>query len=186
MASLQEALRQAGLSESKPKSKKESPRRERRASPNKKSDRPQSKKPSSEMDLADAYRLRQLAEKQEAEQRKKDKLAAQEARRQRNLAVEKIIKDQACNDRQAELPRYFEYRGKIRRVLCTEDQRDALNAGGLAVVVFKGGALLVAPGIAEEVAKLAPDLVPVITQTDAAPPEESSDDYPPVPDDLMW
>lgn len=186
MATLREALQQAGLSESKQKSKKESPRRERRASPNKKSDRSQAKKPSSEMDLADAYRLRQLAEKQETEQRKKDKLAAQEARRQRNIAVEKIIKDRACNDPQAELPRYFEYRGRIRRVLCTEDQRDALNAGRLAVVMFKGGALLVAPGIAEEVSKIAPDLVPVIAQTDALEPEHPSDDYPPVPDDLMW
>ncbi len=183
MGSLQEALLKAGLSESK---KERSPRRERRAGANHVPKQARKKNPKSEMDLADAYRLRQLAEKQEAEQKKKDKLAAQEARRQRNLTIEKIIKDQACNDPNAEVPRYFEYRGRIRRVLCTEQQRDALNAGELAVVLFKGGALLVAPKVADEVAKLAPDLVPLISQDDTPDPESHTDDYPPVPDDLMW
>lgn len=185
MSSLKDALLQAGLSSSK----------KERSRPVRKHHKPQhakSKKKAGrdrileETDLARAYRARQHAEKQDAEQKKKAKLAQQEARRQRNLALDKILKDQLLNDPQADCPRYFQYRDRIRRVLCTPDQRQALNEGQLALVVFKGGPKLVSLETARQVRELAPDLVPDLSAEVSQTDPSDEHDYPPVPDDLMW
>jgi len=178
MGSLQDALRQAGLADSKKKKKPQQPQRGAIASNN---------KPSSEsIDLAKAYRLRQAEEKRALEQKKKDKIAAQEARRRRNLELEKILKDQSLNEEGAQCARFFEYKGKVRRVWCTESQRDAIGKELLAIVLFRGSPLLVAPDVAQKVATIAPDLVVDLSQTGQSQETDSGDDYPPVPDDLMW
>lgn len=181
MGSLKDALLEAGLS---------SPKKERRRPAAKAPHSEAKKKPnrdhlSQEVDLAQAYRARQQAEKKEAEEKKQAKLAEQEARRQRNRAIDEILKDQILNDAEADCPRYFQYRTRIRRVMCTPEQRQALNDGALAVVVFRGGPKLVSVEAAERVAKLAPNLVPDLSAA-VSQAEPADDDYPPIPDDLMW
>ena len=179
MSSLRDALRQAGLSESKKRDKRAKPRRGQGGA---------KRQPTAtaEVDLAEAYRARRLAEKQETAQKKQAKLAAQEARRQRNLALEAILKDQSLNAADADVARFFEYGGRIRRVLCTAEQRNKLNAGELAVVMFRGRALLVTPIIAQQVAALAADAVPDLTSDEPSQDKDEDEGYPPVPDDLIW
>lgn len=185
MGSLKDALLEAGLSSSKKERSRPAAKRTKpqRAKPKQKAVRDRVLE---ETDLARAYRARQQAEKQDAEQKKKAKLAQQEARRQRNLALEEILKDQLLNDPEADCPRYFQFRERIRRVLCTPEQRQALNEGQLAVVVFKGGPKLVPLETARQVLELAPDLVPDLSAKVSQSDPLDEHDYPPVPDDLMW
>ena len=190
MSSLKDALLKAGLSSSKkeptrPHAQHNKPNRGK-PQQGKKVKKPRRDRVSDETDLARAYRARQRAEKQEAEQKKKAKLAEQEARQQRNIALEGILKDQLLNDLEADCPRYFQYRGRIRRVLCTPQQRQALNDGKLAVVVFRGGPKLVSLEVANKVTELAPDLVPDLSTEVSQTEPADEHDYPPVPDDLMW
>ena len=179
MSSLRDALRQAGLSESKKRNKRDKARRGR-------DEAKRQPTATADVDLAEAYRARRLAEKQETAQKKQAKLAAQEARRQRNLALEAIVKDQSLNTADADVARFFEYGGRIRRVLCTPEQRNKLNAGELAVVMFRGRALLVTPTIAQQVAAVAADAVPDLASDEPSQVKDEDAGYPPVPDDLIW
>lgn len=135
-------------------------------------------------DLERAWAARQRAEKAEKERAKQARLADQEARRKRNLELDRIVDGQAQNRDDAELPRYFEHLGRIRRVLCTTAQRDAINRGDLGVVSLRGRYLIVVPSVLERYRELAPDLVPDLSG--AEPEEDASGEYPPVPDDLTW
>ncbi|MFU8830764.1 MAG: DUF2058 family protein [Wenzhouxiangella sp.] len=138
---------------------------------------------SDESDLAKAYKARQRAEVQEKEEKKKQRQAAQEERRKRNLELDNLVKGNTLNRKDAEIPRYFEHMGRIRRVLCTPEQRAQLNQGEIGVVNLRGTYILVSPETLEAYRSLAPDLVP-----DLAPkePEDDGSHYPPVPDDLIW
>lgn len=133
-------------------------------------------------DLEKAWLARRRAEKEEKERQKQARVADQEARRKRNLELDRIVEGRILNDETAEIPRYFEHIGRIRRVLCTGKQREAINAGELGVVNLRGRYLIVAPDVIEEYAGLAPDLVPDLGGSEP----EVDDDYPPVPDDLTW
>lgn len=151
--------------------------------------RPATRKPSNSTrppgsDLERAYSARRKAEQEEKERVKRERVADQEQRRKRNLELDRIVDGKALNETDAELPRYFEHIGRIRRVLCTPDQREAINDGRLGVVNLRGRYLIVLPEVLEAYRALAPDLVP-----DLGGPEPDGDaegDYPPVPDDLTW
>jgi uncharacterized protein len=93
--------------------------------------------------------------KEEREQRQ----VAQEERRRRNLALDELIKGNTLNRKDAEVPRYFEHLGRIRRVLCTPEQREQLNKGEIGVVNLRGlpAGVTGNPG---EIPRIAPDLVP--------------------------
>lgn len=141
-----------------------------------------SRPPSS--DLERAYAARRKAEQEEKERVKRERVADQEQRRKRNLELDRIVDGKALNESDAELPRYFEHIGRIRRVLCTPQQREGINEGRLGVVNLRGRYLIVLPEVLEAYRALAPDLVP-----DLGGPEPDGDaegDYPPVPDDLTW
>ncbi len=192
MGSLQDALLKAGLAEDKPDSPRQTARPGSHAGAKKKKGRPQSasgrrpapKRASSAAgDLARAYKARERAEAAEKEQVKQARVAAQEARRKRNLQLDELIRGQTLNRKDAECPRYFEHLGRIRRVLCTPEQRAQLNAGQLAVVSLRGSYLLVSPETRDAFGQIAPDLVPDLSPTE---PEDDGSDYPPVPDDLIW
>ncbi|MGY6554725.1 MAG: DUF2058 family protein [Wenzhouxiangella sp.] len=200
MGSLQDALLKAGLAEERPATPDRSARSARpsgkpgsgkaqgkKAGNNGKSKprgQSQAKQPPRvESDLEKAYRARERAEAAEKEQAKQARLAAQEARRQRNLKLDEIIRGNTLNRKDADCPRYFEHLGRIRRVLCTPEQRDALNAGEIGVVSLRGSYLLVSLDRMAAFAAIAPDLVPDLTPKE---PEDDGSDYPPVPDDLIW
>lgn len=135
-------------------------------------------------DLERAYAARRKAEQDEKERVKRARVADQEQRRKRNLELDRIVDGKALNDADAELPRYFEHIGRIRRVLCTPEQRDAINDGRLGVVNLRGRYLIVLPEVLEAYRALAPDLVPDLGGPE--PDGEAEGDYPPVPDDLTW
>ena len=136
-------------------------------------------------DLERAWIARRKAEQAEKERVKQARVADQEARRQRNLKLDKIVEGQALNVDEAEIPRYFMHLGRIRRVLCTPDQRQALNEAKLGLVNLRGRYLIVELDVLEQYRQVAEDLVPDLT---GAEPEDESEsgDYPPVPDDITW
>ena len=184
MGSLQDALLKAGLAEEKPPRSKRKPGASRKTGRGKKP-KPQGRKParSAESDLARAYKAREQAEAAEKERVKKERIAAQEARRKRNLQLDGIILGNTLNRKEADCPRYFEHLGRIRRVMCTPKQRQQLNDAELGVVSLRGSYLLVTPETLRAFAEVAPDLVPDLTPKE---PEDDGSDYPPVPDDLVW
>ena len=189
MGTLQDALLNAGLAEEKKSRPKTPPRTKAGTGKNGKpaGRRPVSRKEKSggreESDLARAYQARRRAEAKEKEDRKKQRVAAQEARRKRNLALDAIIRGTTLNRKDAELPRYFEHLGRIRRVLCTPEQRDQLNRGEIGVVNLRGSYLLVSLETLAQYRDIAPDLVPELGGKE---PEDDGSHYPPVPDDLIW
>ncbi|NDY96914.1 DUF2058 domain-containing protein [Wenzhouxiangella limi] len=192
MGSLQDALLNAGLTEEKPKPSRRKPRPARKAGVSGRAGsgkQPRAKagkrRPMSaaESDLARAYKAREQAEAAEKERIKKERVAAQEARRKRNLQLDALISGQTLNRKDADCPRYFEHLGRIRRVLCTPEQREQLNNGELGVVSLRGSYLLVSLETMEAFRAIAPDLVPDLSPKE---PEDDGSDYPPVPDDLVW
>lgn len=187
MGSLQDALLNAGLAEEKPKPSPRKPGSARKADRNgpKGAGKGPKRKPLSaaESDLARAYKAREQAEAAEKERIKKERVAAQEARRKRNLQLDALISGQTLNRKDADCPRYFEHLGRIRRVLCTPEQRQQLNNGELGAVSLRGSYLLVSLETMEAFRAVAPDLVPDLSPKE---PEDDGSDYPPVPDDLVW
>ncbi|MGK7294343.1 MAG: DUF2058 family protein [Candidatus Wenzhouxiangella sp. M2_3B_020] len=135
-------------------------------------------------DLERAWAARRKAEKAEKEREKQARVADQEARRKRNLELDGLVEGRVLNVDEADLPRYFEHLGRIRRVLCTPEQRAAINRGELGVVSLRGRYLIVAMDVLERYRALADDLVPDLSG--AEPEAEDEGDYPPVPDDLTW
>jgi len=137
-------------------------------------------------DLERAWIARRKAEKDEKERIKQARVADQEARRKRNLELDRIVEGKVLNDENGELPRYFEHLGRIRRVMCTPGQREAINAGELGIVNLRGRYLIVEPDVLAQYRKLAEDLVPDLSGAEPEGGEESDGGYPPVPDDLIW
>lgn len=133
-----------------------------------------------EISLDAAYRERQKAEKKGAELARAEKRALDLKRRKINTEIDKLLKDQALNDREGALKRNFLYKGKIRSVRVNEAQLKALNEGGLRLVFLRGDYLVVKPELAEKVRQLSPDHIP-----DLGGDAPDEDDFP-VPDDLVW
>lgn len=194
MSSLQDALLKAGLAD---ESKSRDRRRDKPGAGGKAGSKkkktagggPARKKRAAakggrDSDLARAYAARKREEKRQQEAEKQRRVAEQEERRKRNLELDRIIRGNTLNRKDAEVPRYFEHLGRIRRVLCTPEQREQLNRGEIAVVNLRGSYLLVSLETLEKYREIAPDLVPSLEGRDE--PEDDGSHYPPVPDDLIW
>lgn len=191
MGSLQDALLKAGLADDEQARKKRRGKPGATSSGKKKTGgkkrtpkKRSTSRSGSESDLARAYAARQREEKRQKEEDKKRRVAEQEARRKRNLELDRIIRGNTLNRKEAEIPRYFEHLGRIRRVLCTPEQREQLNNGEIGVVNLRGSYLLVSLETLEQYRSVAPDLVPDLSGKDE--PEDDGSHYPPVPDDLVW
>jgi uncharacterized protein YaiL (DUF2058 family) len=193
MGTLQDALLKSGLASEEQKSRRK--RKDDRAggsgkNPRARSDRRRKKEAGrrggksdgAKSDLERAWAARARAEKAEKEQAKQARVADQEARRRRNLELDRIVTGRVLNDDAAEVPRYFEHLGRIRRVLCTPAQRDAINRGELGIVGLRGRYLIVEPDVVAQYRRVADDLVPDLSGRE---PEDDGE-YPPVPDDLAW
>lgn len=141
----------------------------------------------SEMDLARAYAMRQQAEK--AERQREEQARQEEARRKREArqALAQLLEGKAQNVADAELPRHFEFGGKIRRVYVTDAQFKAINAGELGVVQLAGRYLVVDRAVARDAAAILPAALALLVDPDAP---EGGDEYADpryrVPDDLVW
>jgi uncharacterized protein YaiL (DUF2058 family) len=143
------------------------------------------KRPQSDLEVA--YRERARAEKQEREERKAKLVAEQEQRRQRNVQLTELVEGKTLNDESAEIPRYFNYMNKIRRILLTEAQLKAVNNSELGIAVLRSRPVLLDRETLAAFKQLAPDLVP-----DLGGDEPSGDAWDEqyegfeVPDDLRW
>lgn len=194
MGTLQDALLKAGLADDKqaeksrrrgnPGAGKTDEKKAHGSGPARRKKRPVRKKKRADSDLARAYAARHKAEVREKEAEKQRRVAEQEERRRRNLQLDGIIKGNTLNRKEADVPRYLEHMGRIRRVLCTPEQREQLNRGELGVVNLRGSYLLVSLETLGKYAEVAPDLVPSLAGRDE--PEDDGSHYPPVPDDLVW
>jgi len=191
MGSLQDALLESGLAsdEQQPKSgrsrKRDSGKSGRGGGSKRRArDRRGGGNGPGSSDLERAWAARRRAEKAEKERIRQARLADQEARRKRNLELDRIVEGQTRNLADAELPRYFEHLGRIRRVLCTSEQRDSINSGELGIVNLRGRYLIVETEVLERYRAVAPDLVPDLSG--AEPDDETGGEYPPVPDDITW
>jgi len=194
MGTLQDALLKAGLADEKQSEKSRrrgqpgpggsGPKSARGAAAAGKKKRTPRKKKNTDSDLARAYAARRKAEVREKEAEKQRRVAEQEERRKRNLQLDEIIRGNTLNRKEAEVPRYFEHLGRIRRVLCTPEQREQLNKGEIGVVNLRGSYLLVSLETLEKYREIAPDLVPGLEGREE--PDDDGSHYPPVPDDLVW
>ncbi|NBB92965.1 MAG: DUF2058 family protein [Gammaproteobacteria bacterium] len=194
MGTLQDALLKSGLADEKqleksrrrgkPGAGDSGPKKARAQGPAGKKKRTARKKKGADSDLARAYAARRKEEAREKEAEKQRRVAEQEERRRRNLQLDEIIKGSTLNRKEADIPRYFEHMGRIRRVLCTPEQREQLNQGEIGVVNLRGSYLLVSLETLEKYREVAPDLVPGLEGREE--PEDDGSHYPPVPDDLVW
>mgnify|MGYP006283765487 CR=1 FL=1 len=192
MGTLQDALLKSGLAseEQKPRRKRKGDReggggknaRARNGRGSKQEAGRSDPRRGGKSDLERAWAARARAEKAEKEQAKQARVADQEARRKRNLELDRIVEGRVLNDDDAERPRYFEHLGRIRRVLCTPAQRDAINRGELGIVGLRGRYLIVEPDVVARYRRVADDLVPDLSGRE---PEDDGE-YPPVPDDIAW
>ncbi|MEM1080908.1 MAG: DUF2058 family protein [Pseudomonadota bacterium] len=201
MGSLQDALLQSGLTSEdqleQARKRKPTSSKPRRTGTSGVSKRTSSSKPAGakhshpgpkrkpRSDLEKAWQARRKAERDEKEQAKQARVADQEARRQRNLKLDQLVEGKVLNLDDANTPRYFEHLGRIRRVMCSTEQRTQLNNGALGLVNLRGRYLIVDRTVLEAYRALADDLVPDLSaeEPDA---ESEGDDYPPVPDDMVW
>ncbi len=133
------------------------------------------------MSLDRAYALRRQEEKTRADTARQRKRAEDRKRRQLNQEIRAIVSKHRLNDTNADVPRHFMYRGRIRKINLTPDQLKALNTGELGLAYLSGGYHLLAPDHVEAVRKLSAEHIP-----DLASEETGEDNEFPVPDDLTW
>ena len=201
MGSLQEQLLKAGLvdekqqQQSKPKQrsagKPSAPKKKNRSGATKSAQQAKAGAKAGnkrqQNDLEAAYRARARAEKKEREERKARQVAEQEQRRLRNVQLSALVEGKTLNDEAAEIPRYFNYMNKIRRILLTEAQLQAVNQGEMGIAVLRSRPILLDIETLATFKQMAPDLVP-----DLGGDEPSGADWDEqykgfeVPDDLRW
>jgi uncharacterized protein YaiL (DUF2058 family) len=161
--SLRDQLMKLGFAPKKPEPQK--PRPQPAAAAKRGHERPLPGKPAGEralprsqgeMDLAQAYALRAKAERDEAEQARRDAERKAQEKRERKLKMASLLDGQALNLADAEQPRHFEHQGKIKRVYCSPAQIDEINAGDLGIVMQDGHFRIVRREIALQVRELEP------------------------------
>ncbi|MDX1572165.1 MAG: DUF2058 family protein [Xanthomonadales bacterium] len=151
MGSLQDELRKSGLVSEKSRRDQKDRRRKGKRKGAKRGGRGD---PGS--DLAAAYAAREQAEAAERMRKKEE-----EARRRKiNARLAELIKRvQRVPDDSADVARYFEHHGRIRKLYVSAEQQQQLNAGEAAIVHVRGRYHVVAGGILEEIARLKPEAI---------------------------
>jgi uncharacterized protein YaiL (DUF2058 family) len=187
--SLRDQLLKSGIVKQVQQEKVREPRRlaEAQAKTGRRSAKPHSRpsspsaKDESEIDLAKAYAMRTQTEARERRQVEKEVAEQARLRRERKLKIQILLEGKALNKTEADMPRNFEYGGKIRRVHVDAIQLAALNAGDLGVEQQAGRYLLVSRDIAEQVKVIDAHQVALLTDPSTGGVGEDG-----VPDDLVW
>ncbi len=151
-SSMADQLRQLGLAK---KAAKKPARKGRRKGPAK----AKQKDSGGEISLAAAYSERARDEQRQREATAREKRLEQQRRKEINDALAKLIKPASQNSKDADIDRFFEYAGKIRKIFVTAEQQQALNRGELGIVTFRGGYHLVTPDVVEQVVKVKDEAV---------------------------
>jgi len=178
--SLQDQLLALGLAKDKPGKKRRSPggsekSRSAVARAERRKDSP------GEMTLEQAYALKRKEEKKQAEQARRKKREEDRRRKQINNAIREIVKANRLNRDDAEVPRNFMFRGRIRKINLTPEQLKALNRGQLGIAYLSGGYHLLSKEHTEQVRRLSAEHVP-----DLSSEADLDEGDHPVPDDLIW
>jgi uncharacterized protein YaiL (DUF2058 family) len=134
-----------------------------------------------EHDLALAFSQRKRTEQRDKSDRVQKKLRDEKRRRQINRQIREVITNHALNHADAEIPRHFHYKDKIRRILLTAEQLPLLNQGQLAVAYLSGRYYLLSLEQAENIRKISPAHLP-----DLSAVEDPAEEEHPVPDELVW
>ena len=178
--SLQDQLRALGLAESRPE-KRQSGRKSKPARRAGKSPATPSRESRQELTLDQAYALREREEKQQAERARRRKVEEEQRRRELNRAIREIVSAGRRNRDDADIARYFMYKGRIRKLYVTAEQQQALAAEELGIVYLAGSYHLVEPEALAAVRQLSVDhVIDLAAETPAEDPDH------PIPDDLVW
>lgn len=172
--SLKDQLLALGLAPKKPKAE---PKKQHRAQARV----VKSKKSSAEISLDRAYSIRNKEERLQKERAVELKREQERQRRQTNLKIQTLVKESAIRDPAAENKRSFIYKGRIRSVLVTREQINAINSGDIGVVYLSGNYHLMPADKIEEIRQFAQDHIPDLSGAEREDEEEN-----PVPDDLIW
>ncbi len=147
-SSLADQLKQLGLAPKK--APKPAKKRARQNKPGKASGKEKASS-GGEISLAQAYSQRARDEQRQRDISARDKRLKQEQRKALNDALAKLVQPASQNSAAAEIDRFFEYAGKIRKIFVTAQQQQALGNGELGIVTFRGGYHLVAPAVVDAV-----------------------------------
>ncbi|HDP88337.1 MAG TPA: DUF2058 family protein [Thioalkalivibrio sp.] len=134
-----------------------------------------------EIDLARAYRLRAEEERRAREAAEQARREAERLRRANRARIAELIREHAQNDASAEQSYHFTVGDKVKQVLVTPEQLQALADGLLAITFLDGRRCLIPAAVADEIQALDPGKLVIrhTPETDGA----AADD---VPDDLVW
>ncbi len=136
-----------------------------------------------EISLARAYAEKQRLEKQERDRELNRKREEERRRREINQQVGQLVATHRQNAPEAEISRFFEYGGKIRKLFVTPAQQKALNQGRMGIVQHRGQYHLLAVDVYRKIEALKPSAAAFLLDPDEIDPAEEEF---PVPDDLMW
>jgi uncharacterized protein YaiL (DUF2058 family) len=178
--SLQDQLLALGLADSQPE-KRQRGRKTKTARRSGKSAGTPTREPGQELTLDQAYALREREEKQQAERAHRRKIEEERRRRELNQAIREIVTAGRRNRDDADIARYFMYKGRIRKLYVTAEQQQALAADELGIVYLAGSYHLLEPEALEAVRQLSVEHV-----VDLAAETAGEDPDHPIPDDLVW
>jgi len=135
-----------------------------------------------EMPLDEAWALRNRAEQKQADEARRRKQAEDRRRQRINGEIRQIVEAQRQNRDDADVPRNFLYKGRIRKVYVTAGQQQALSEGRLGIAYLTGGYHLLETAALDQVRAISPEHVVDL----AGGPTGGDEDEHPVPDDLIW
>jgi uncharacterized protein len=144
------------------------------------------------LSLAQAYAARERKEREAAEAQKKEAEAKAKLKRENKQKVVALLNGKSLNVADAEIPRYFQYGKKIRRLFVSAEQHAAINAGKIGIAHLDGRFMAVEIDVIDAISAIAKEYValsPQILSSVDAPADGSADYDDPrfkVPDDLVW
>lgn len=139
-------------------------------------------KPKQRNNLAAAYHAREHAERKERQE--KARLAALKKANQKK--IQQLIKSNSQNDDNADIGYQFTVGTTIKKIYVTEEQRQALTDGSLAITFLKGRRCVIPTNIATEIQQLDPEKIVIMNKPDKKESEKDIyADYE-IPDDLTW
>jgi uncharacterized protein YaiL (DUF2058 family) len=178
--SLQDQLLKAGLVSRDQVSKAEKDKRQQRSGAKGKK-KAKAKRGGGELTLEQAYARRARTEQADRDRELNRKREEAKLRKEMNRRLEQLIRPRSLNDEKAELSRFFEWSGKIRKLHVNAQQQKALNDARLGITHLKGRFFLVEAEIIDRVKEIKPDAVAFYAPD--LPDNPAEDD---IPDDLVW
>ena len=134
----------------------------------------------------EAKAAQEKARQEQAQRDRELNRKREEERKQKGLKSEirQLIETHRMSVGKGDVGYNFVHDKKVKRLYVTADEQNKLARGRLAVLFFEETYYLLTFDIAERIQEREPDIFVLINKPET--PEEGDDDYPPIPDDLMW